>query len=56
MRISNVTKTQNCKDNGFLTYDIIEQAQCVVDRLSRMFKILKFGIVEDGKVFHVIKL
>ena len=56
MKKSNVTQTKNCKENGFLTYDTIEQARCNANKFRRLFKTLKFGIVEDGKVYRVISI
>jgi len=56
MNKSNVTQTKNCKENGFLTYCTIAQARCNANKLRRLFKTLKFGIVEDGKVYRVIKI
>jgi len=56
MKKSNVTQTKNCKENGFLTYDTIEQASCNANKVRRLFKTLKFGIVEDGKVYRVISI
>jgi len=56
MNKSNVTETKNCKENGFLTYCTIAQARCNANKMRRLFKTLKFGIVEDGKVCRVIKI
>jgi hypothetical protein len=59
MNKSNVTETKNCKENGFLTYSTIAQARRSANKFRRLYKTAetaKFGIVEDGKVYRVIKI
>jgi len=56
MNKSNVIETKNYKEIGFLIYSTIEQARCNANKLRRLYKSQKFGIVEDGKVYRVIKI
>ncbi len=53
---SNVTKTKNCQENGFLTFCTIAQARRTANKFRRLYDTIKFGIVEDGKVYRVIKI
>lgn len=56
MNKSNVTETKNSNQNGFLTYDNIQQARCNANKVRRLFKTIKFRIVEDCGVYRVTNI